>query len=294
MNAEQRESLLKGFDARLRECIAACGSIYALAKRCEVSIPTLKRYLSGSEPSLTMLVRIAAAANVTPGWLATGQGPQLALPDAGPLPFDAAAKEIRARFIDIQEKLGSSVPKLAPKMLVSPERLRAILTGEVDATAGELVRFCSETNVSLRWILTGQGVRYLFGRPELRDTPTTRHRDPEQFALLLDELSRITDPLTNLNFRVHRVVGDAMAPRFNDGDLAIADTTASLERERVGTYLIVDRGSEFVAYAAKDTSKVVLTFENSKISPLVREWDDQPVNFTIMGRVVYRVAMQRL
>jgi transcriptional regulator with XRE-family HTH domain len=74
MNYDERELLISGFAKRLRECERDAGSVYALAKRCGVAIPTLKRYHGGSEPSLTMLVKIAQAANVRVEWLATGNG----------------------------------------------------------------------------------------------------------------------------------------------------------------------------------------------------------------------------
>ena len=63
-----------GFRIRFAECVTRKGSVYALSKAANIPIPTLQRYQKGSEPSLTILVAIAEAANVSVEWLATGSG----------------------------------------------------------------------------------------------------------------------------------------------------------------------------------------------------------------------------
>ncbi len=66
------------FADRLRLVIDAEESALALARKAEIGESLIRRYLSGSEPGLDKLVRIAAAARVRLEWLATGEGPMRA------------------------------------------------------------------------------------------------------------------------------------------------------------------------------------------------------------------------
>lgn len=75
MTPTARQRIKDGFKFRFGECVKMKGSVYALSKAARVPIPTLRRYLFGSEPSLTILVAVAEAANVSVEWLATGRAP---------------------------------------------------------------------------------------------------------------------------------------------------------------------------------------------------------------------------
>jgi hypothetical protein len=68
----------RGFRRRLRWCIALVGSRYALAKASRISATSLKRYLTGSEPTRPFLIAVAVAAGVKVEWLATGEEPKFA------------------------------------------------------------------------------------------------------------------------------------------------------------------------------------------------------------------------
>ncbi|MEW5885876.1 MAG: helix-turn-helix domain-containing protein [Pseudomonadota bacterium] len=50
--------------------------VAAFARRCGIGESLLRKYLQGSEPSASNLVKIATAASVSLDWLATGQGPR--------------------------------------------------------------------------------------------------------------------------------------------------------------------------------------------------------------------------
>lgn len=67
---------IEGFTARLREVIGH-ESVRSFARRAEVSHTSVGQYLSGaSEPNRLGLVRMAAAADVSFDWLATGNEPK--------------------------------------------------------------------------------------------------------------------------------------------------------------------------------------------------------------------------
>jgi transcriptional regulator with XRE-family HTH domain len=69
----QRPSRLPGFDARLRELIGR-EPLSAFARKVGLSEALLRKYLAGSEPSLSRANQIARAANCSLEWLATGSG----------------------------------------------------------------------------------------------------------------------------------------------------------------------------------------------------------------------------
>ncbi|MFN3375187.1 MAG: helix-turn-helix domain-containing protein [Burkholderiaceae bacterium] len=61
--------------SRIRESIAE-EPVAAFARRCDIGESLIRKYLAGSEPSATNLVKIADAAGVSLDWLATGRGPK--------------------------------------------------------------------------------------------------------------------------------------------------------------------------------------------------------------------------
>jgi len=74
MRACKSKADTTAFRNRLQMCIAAAGSIYALAKRSGTAPNTIRRYLQNSEPTRPLLVAIAKASGVGVEWLATGEG----------------------------------------------------------------------------------------------------------------------------------------------------------------------------------------------------------------------------
>jgi len=67
----------------------SCGSVRALADKSGVSERRIASWLAGTEPKINALAAVAAAADVSLDWLATGEGPSsitdvvnLAQPDA--------------------------------------------------------------------------------------------------------------------------------------------------------------------------------------------------------------------
>ncbi|KAF1047907.1 XRE family transcriptional regulator [Xylophilus sp.] len=63
------------FRQRLLQICQAAGSASQLARRAGISASGLSRYLAGGEPTRTVLVRLAQAADVRVEWLASGTGP---------------------------------------------------------------------------------------------------------------------------------------------------------------------------------------------------------------------------
>lgn len=64
----------EGFPDRLRLALKG-ESVHAFAARAKIGDSTMRKYLSGSEPGLDKVIRIARAARVRLEWLATGSGP---------------------------------------------------------------------------------------------------------------------------------------------------------------------------------------------------------------------------
>ena len=65
-----------GLAERIQMCADRAGNAKVLADLTDISRRTIGTYLSGdSEPTVSRLNRIAAAANVSAGWLANGEGP---------------------------------------------------------------------------------------------------------------------------------------------------------------------------------------------------------------------------
>jgi hypothetical protein len=66
----------RAFVARLDEISAALGSRAALAKAAGIAPTSLQAYFQNSEPSRTVIVRLAHAGKVSVSWLASGHGPR--------------------------------------------------------------------------------------------------------------------------------------------------------------------------------------------------------------------------
>ncbi len=81
----------EGFVERLRQLIGK-SSARSFAQKAGLSDSTLRSILSGSKPTLDVLISIAAAGNVSIDWLATGKG--------GP----------NAKIIDMDEEVTCRVP----------------------------------------------------------------------------------------------------------------------------------------------------------------------------------------
>lgn len=62
------------FVSRMRLCAEKAGSVNALARKAGLSQSTVRRYFESGEPSRPHLVKLAAAANVSVAWLASGEG----------------------------------------------------------------------------------------------------------------------------------------------------------------------------------------------------------------------------
>jgi phage repressor protein C with HTH and peptisase S24 domain len=74
-----RRPILNGrigrFSERLKSIVDECGSVRSYAMRTELSEGVIRKYLKGSAlPTLDRLDQLAAAANVSIAWLATGEG----------------------------------------------------------------------------------------------------------------------------------------------------------------------------------------------------------------------------
>lgn len=63
----------EAFISRLSECISIVGGQTAMARKADLSLSGLQKYLHGGEPTRRKLLAIAEAAGVSFAWLATGQ-----------------------------------------------------------------------------------------------------------------------------------------------------------------------------------------------------------------------------
>ena len=68
-------SSCEGFSSRLKLLLSREESVVAFTRKSGIGDSLLRRYLTGSEPGLDKLIRIARAAAVRVEWLATGEGP---------------------------------------------------------------------------------------------------------------------------------------------------------------------------------------------------------------------------
>jgi hypothetical protein len=94
----------RAFVARLDEISAALGSRAALAKAAGIAPTSLQAYFQNSEPSRTVIVRLALAGKVSVSWLASGHGSRS--PDGLPEGYFAVP------FIDFRTSGGRIYPLL--------------------------------------------------------------------------------------------------------------------------------------------------------------------------------------
>ena len=82
----------KNFRNRMNFLADREGNASALARRCGLSVTTVRNYLKGGEPTRPVLLQIADRMNVSPEWLLSGKGTPEILSDATskscvPVPF---------------------------------------------------------------------------------------------------------------------------------------------------------------------------------------------------------------
>ena len=101
--------LENNFIARMELCADKIGSVSALAKKAGISQSGIRRYFSGGEPTRPHLAALAAAANVSLEWLATGNGEPdeevsaAAKPRSTPLDLDSL-EDVATKVLELLEK----------------------------------------------------------------------------------------------------------------------------------------------------------------------------------------------
>jgi len=289
---EQPDSGHKEFAQRISELIQdSGGSVYALAKKVGMPANSIRRYLHNSEPTRPFMVAIAHHTGVSIEWLATGQGAK----DIQPRPPSGedfhAAREIRNRL----KELNLDASSLTRTSQIERRHLERVLLGVEDATGAEIVTICYRAQISLFWVLTGIGPPRITSPDDEVEIAPLENDDalPATIrTLLFYDVGKLLSPLKRLKVVSHLVRSDAMSPKINRGDIVIAERGSNTDNEIAGTYLVQDNSVKDVCYLSKDGQTVHISYENSKITPRQRVLSDSE-GFKILGRVLYRIALQK-
>ncbi len=153
------------FSDRLRIVLDAEESALAFARKSDVGESLLRRYLSGSEPGLDKLVRIASAASVRLEWLATGEGPM--------------------RAAEMAETLAPAVESATGPDALLPMALDHDFGGEVCAAILELYR-AENARLSTKQIMAIGFEKY----EEIASTAETPEERQSMLKLVLSQLRK--------------------------------------------------------------------------------------------------------
>jgi transcriptional regulator with XRE-family HTH domain len=281
MNSSEREQLIQGFSKRFEECVNEAGSIYALAKACGVAIPTLKRYFSGSEPSLTMLVKIAEAANVRVEWLATGKGVRRD-PKAVEAEANSADPAFVIRLRKVLEILGEeSLKQYSGEARVDFLRIQQFIAGNLILDPSEAWRLIEAYRLSLVWVVTGKGFF-----PNIRRSTRSKSWDFASSVELVEALEEQLAQIQQDSIRIHPVRANSLSPEVQIGDIAFVDTSGGPELGP-GIFLVEDGDSaEYLARVLQNKDEYEMSFSGKDIASFRRKFDNDE-GFKVLGRVVY-------
>lgn len=272
------------FSDRFRVCVGKAGSLYALAKDCRSTIPTLKRYLNGSEPSLTMLRRISAAAGVSIEWLATGQGPLTKTQEDGrPAYVRTMFEKMRHYLSALSEEQRQSIAKDAA---VDPQLISRALLGEDSLAPADLWRIMGAAHFSFRALATGEGLRIEVPSP--RAALRLQEAESRRLTDMLDELLSV---IPSTRVRVYSVTSSSLSPQVEPGDIAFIDENSS-PTEGPGPFLVRDGEAEFLAKVALFGERYEVSFVDKTIAPYSRA-PGRDSGFHVVGRVVSVLRLLR-
>lgn len=216
----------------------------------------------------------------------------------------AEDQEIGARLRQVTA--GHSVTGVAGIARTSPNNWRRWLAGEGSADAKALARIADAFDVSLRWLLTGQGARDRAGadiqaEPDTIEVPmvaATASAGPGSFAVSETKvgdwpfprawfLARFGGPRESL--KLIRVRGDSMLPELRDGDWVMVDTKMTARRSGLAVVLA---GDELLVKRLRfEPGRVWIISANQAYEPVLLEGEDMN-QLKIIGRVEWTSSLQ--
>ena len=126
------------FIQRMHEIVRKMGGQNALSRASGVSLGSIQKALSGSEPTRMNLIRLAQASGVTLSWLAEGEKAKIASPtnqaDFPPIPVKGLAEDGKKGWFksvsweihcDLNPKDPNSFTVIAPNNQLAPEGIKS-------------------------------------------------------------------------------------------------------------------------------------------------------------------------
>jgi SOS-response transcriptional repressor LexA/predicted transcriptional regulator len=157
------------FGLRFREALGGVSN-KEIAERLGVSKSAVTNYVEGRIPSAEMLTKISELTNYSIHWLVTGEGSKLVGQktesdgDQNELERQRYAKDLLKRVLEIS---GSLQPAdLAESLHIKPRTLYEWHEGKEVPDYMDLVLWSQSVNISLRWLITGEGAK---GPSELQE-----------------------------------------------------------------------------------------------------------------------------
>lgn len=157
------------FGERLREAFGGISN-KDIAERLGVSKSAVTNYVEGRIPSADMLAKISELTNYSIHWLITGQGSKLvgqktdADLDKSKVERRRYAQDLLKRVLEVSGGLQPAA--LAESLHIEPRALYEWYEGKEVPDYMDLVLWSQSVNVSLRWLITGEGDK---GSSELQE-----------------------------------------------------------------------------------------------------------------------------
>jgi transcriptional regulator with XRE-family HTH domain len=305
-SAEVREKETQnGFTSRVKFLLESDGgNLRAFARKAGLPTPTVRRYLQGTEATVSNLVALATSANVSVEWLATGTGPirSSVRQDIDP----ELSKEISVRLKEALLDSGG-IDVAATTIGMPIERLREIeKTGIL--SLNEFAQICERLDIPADWLLAERGFALL-----------DRYRVQKfvfEFLRSIEVIARnrkntgLVGGGDGLNWEVrgmHALLGfwrrtfeaiapgfyicktpddDTMAPTLRRGDIVIVQ----LETEPItpSVYLFRKSGKLFFARTTGAGRFLALSFDsNNLIENAPHSYIQATEEYTCIGKVVF-------
>jgi repressor LexA len=157
------------FGRRLREAFVGISN-KEIAERLGVSKSAVTNYVEGRIPSADMLAKISELTGYSIHWLITGEGSKLVSQkneadlDKGEAERRRYAKDLLKRVLEVSGSLQPAA--LAESLHIEPRKLYEWHEGKEVPDYMDLALWSQTVNVSLRWLITGEGAK---GPSELRE-----------------------------------------------------------------------------------------------------------------------------
>jgi SOS-response transcriptional repressor LexA/transcriptional regulator with XRE-family HTH domain len=157
------------FGGRLREAFVGVSN-KEIAERLGVSKSAVTNYVEGRIPSADMLAKISELTSYSIHWLITGEGSKLVSQkteadlDKGEAERRRYAKDLLKRVLEVSGSLQPAA--LADSLHIEPRKLYEWHEGKEVPDYMDLALWSQTVNVSLRWLITGEGAK---GPSELQE-----------------------------------------------------------------------------------------------------------------------------